>query len=175
MFTFTPACAEAIGAQLETFRSDLTACSPESWRARHPGRNWTRVEILGHLNDATSINIQRVVRAKTDDVGRIWYNQSLWTDLQAYRAYDPAALIDLWYANNRHLLWIGQHVEAAHLALPTHSRYPYPESPDVVTVEWQLGHHFMRHTIYHLMQIVGKRYYPVAEFPQLPVPGEARG
>ena len=68
-------------------------------------------------------------------------------------------------------VWLPEHV----VFFPEYqSRYPYSGAPEVVTVEWQLGHHFLRHTIYHLMQIAGKRYRPVAEFPQLPVPEEAK-
>ena len=172
VFSFTQACGAQIQAQLETFRADLRQCNVERFRARFSGRHWTRIEILGHLNDATTINIQRVIRVRTDDAGALWYTQPAWTDIQVYRDYDPAELIDLWYANNRHLLWIGMHLDSAHLVLPTRSRYLYAGSPDVVTVSWQLGHHFLRHTPYHLMQIAGRRYRPVTEFPQLPVPDE---
>ena len=174
MFKFTRTLGTQMQARLATFQADLRQCDREDWRTRFPGRHWTRIEILGHLNDATAINIQRVIRAKTDEAGALWYTQPSWTDIQAYRDYDPAELIDLWHANNRHLLWIAMHLDQAHLALPTHSRYTYAGAPDVVTVSWQLGHHFLRHTLYHLMQITGLFYRPVAEFPQLPLPEEVR-
>jgi hypothetical protein len=172
MFTWTRSCADHIERPLDTIRADLLACAKNIWPTRHPGRHWTRIEILGHINDATAINIQRVVRAKTDSAGALGYTQPVWTEVQVYRDYDPADLIDLWYANNRHLLWIGQHADKAFLALPAGTRYPYPGVPDVVTLSWQLGHHFLRHTLYHLMQIMGLRYRPVIEFPQIPVPDE---
>ena len=172
MFAWTQSCAAQIQTQLGIYRTDLLACDRGAFASHYPGRHWSRIEILGHLNDATAINIQRVVRARTDGAGPLGYTQPVWTEVQAYCDYDPVALVDLWYANNSHLLWIGQHIDQAHLALPTGSRYPYPGVPDVVTVSWQLGHHFLRHTIHHLMPITSRRYQPVVEFPQLPLPDE---
>ena len=69
-----------------------------------PGK-WSAREILGHLIDSSINNIRRLVLAQIqDNLVFPGYRQDDWVRIQNYQNRDWRSLIELWKANNLHLI-----------------------------------------------------------------------
>jgi hypothetical protein len=78
---------------------------PEDVNARRPGPGkWSAKEIVGHLIDSASNNLQRFVRARwQEDLIFLPYDQDAWVTAQEYQNAPWSDLVTLWASHNRHL------------------------------------------------------------------------
>jgi hypothetical protein len=94
---------------------DFAASAPTA-----PGK-WSRKEILGHLIDSASNNLQRFVRAQipahlTDGVLRLpSYAQDDWVHVQGYSARPWEELVTLWSVLNRHIVFVLERIDSGKL------------------------------------------------------------
>jgi hypothetical protein len=114
-----------------------------------PTGEWTKQQILGHCCDGTATNVQRLVRSQYEaHPPSSVYNQAEWVNIQHYAAYDWADLVAYWYLGNRHILHIYQHLPlvawSSRIIWGTEER----------SALWFFHHHFVRHTLGHLEQIL---------------------
>lgn len=117
-----------------------------------PGK-WSLQEILGHLIDSASNNLQRFVRAQISDhliEGTLrlpGYAQDAWVQVQGYRDRPWDDLVDLWVALNRHILHVIKRIEPSRLATSCLIGDGAPVRLELVLVD------YVGHVKHHLAQI----------------------
>jgi hypothetical protein len=73
---------------------------------------WSLKEIVGHLVDSASNNHQRFVRLQADHRCTFpAYDGESWVAVQRYREADWGAVVELWRAYNRLLLWLVRNID----------------------------------------------------------------
>jgi hypothetical protein len=125
-------------------------------RPRSPGK-WSKKEILGHLIDSASNNLQRFVRAQIPahlDGGILrlpGYAPDDWVRVGDYAARRWIELVDLWSALNQHLLHILRRFDPSKLETNCSIGGAEPVRIEFVIVDY-VGH--LRH---HLVQLDAER------------------
>ena len=134
----------------------LTHLQSETPRA--PGK-WSPKEIIGHLIDSASNNHQRFIRAQfKDDLMFDGYQQDEWVRVQKYQLEEWGALIGLWAAYNRHLLYVVSHIPESILKKDRvhhnlHLRAFKPVPPNIpVSLEFFIID-YVDHLKHHIRQI----------------------
>ena len=141
-------CVQALFALYTSIRDDLLQLTDAELEVLACGE-WTKKEILGHCCDATATNIQRVVRIHYEEKPPgCYYNQSEWVSAQNYAICDWGELVEYWFAGNRHLINIYKNMPASSWAKSI-AWYAGERS-----ALWFFHHHFVRHNLHHLEQIL---------------------
>jgi hypothetical protein len=89
----------------EQYKLLMDVHEPEFSKKPAPGR-WSGKEILGHLIDSASNNIQRFIRGQYENETSIVYEQDTWVLLNGYQEAPLSELITLWYLMNRQIMRI---------------------------------------------------------------------
>lgn len=124
-----------------------------------PGK-WTRKEVLGHLIDSAANNHARFVTAQfSDELVFATYEQDQWVKIQNYKDASWDALITLWVAYNKHILYV---IDSIHEEILTEPRevhnldeicFNKPPEDEPQTLEYLIEDYF-DHMQNHLMQIL---------------------
>ncbi|NJK46231.1 MAG: DinB family protein [Pleurocapsa sp. SU_196_0] len=115
---------------------------------------WTRQEILGHLIDSASNNLQRFVRTQIPahlESGRLvlpGYAQNDWIAINHYATRNWDDLVQLWAALNAQIAHIMRHVTPSSLQTPCAIGGGEPIPLEALMIDY-VGH--LKH---HLEQIV---------------------
>jgi hypothetical protein len=142
------ASIQATATLYQLVRSQLLHL-PATEHGVRPNGEWTKKEILGHCCDGTAANLQRVVRAQYEESPpRSVYNQAEWVRIQNYSLYDWPDLVDYWYLGNKHILHIYKN-----MPLPAWSSRIVWGSEERSAL-WFFHHHFVRHTLGHLEEVL---------------------
>ena len=142
------ACVQAVDTLYQALRGQLRHL-PATEHDVQPNGEWTKREILGHCCDGTAANIQRIVRAQYEDMPpRSVYNQAEWVRVQNYSLYDWSDLVDYWFVINKHILHIYKNMPLSAWA----SRIVW--GSEERSAFWFFHHHFIRHTVGHLEQVL---------------------
>ncbi len=110
---------------------------------------WSKKEILGHLIDSASNNLQRFVRAQLENPYSFPnYQQKEWVSTQHFQQEPWTELIQLWESLNKHLLHLISHI-------------PEDKKNNSITVGTNppitlstLAEDYLRHLQHHLNQIL---------------------
>jgi hypothetical protein len=115
--------------------------------ARKPASGkWSKQEILGHLIDSASNNIQRFIRGQYESDSAIQYEQDTWVRLNHYQDARLSDLIDLWRLLNDRIVRILE-------KMPTENFQKTSKVGNkAYTLEW-LMEDYVRHLKHHLAQI----------------------
>ena len=105
---------------------------------------WSKQEILGHLTDSASVNIQRQIEYSP----QIYYDQDEWVAIQDYQHYNKAHLIALWELLNRHFVYIANRIPEENLKRTCQMR-----DGQAVTLRY-LIEDYLSHLQHHLQQIM---------------------
>jgi hypothetical protein len=81
---------------------------------------WCAKEVLGHLIDSATNNLQRIVRLDTvldvePEVRSQNYEADEWVRAQHYADKEWSQILDLWRMMNEHIAWTMRHVAHDHL------------------------------------------------------------
>lgn len=109
---------------------------------------WSKQEILGHLTDSASVNIQRLLRGQIEYSPQIYYDQDEWVAIQDYQHYNKAHLIALWELLNRHFVYIANRIPEENLKRTCQMR-----DGQAVTLRY-LIEDYLSHLQHHLQQIM---------------------
>ena len=142
--------SEKIFRNISEERSEVKP-SPEKWSSK---------EILGHLIDSSINNIRRLVLSQLqDNLIFSGYLQDDWVKIQNYQNREWNSLVDLWMANNLHLINIVEQIPVE-IWGKKFSKHNFNEilsesfSPDQqVTIEMM-----MRDYLYHMRHHIDQIY-----------------
>jgi hypothetical protein len=107
---------------------------------------WSKKEILGHLIDSASNNIQRFIRGQYEKGSSIRYDQDTWVRLNDYKEALLSDLIQLWFLLNRQILRIIENMPVENLEKTSRV------NDQVLTLAY-LMEDYVRHLRHHLAQI----------------------
>lgn len=125
--------------QLNQLSEERVSIKPE------PGK-WSKKELIGHLIDSAQNNIRRFITAQYEDSPRIVYKQDDWVMINRYQLYEWNELIQLWYFQNRQIVYILQN-------LPQDAGNRICQTEAIHTIEW-LASDYIRHLQHHLHQVL---------------------
>jgi hypothetical protein len=120
----------------------------DAFAAKPAPEKWSRLEILGHLCDSASNNIQRLIRVQYEDAPRIAYDQNAWVRCGRHQEMDAAHLVAYWTALNAHFLAVARLLPADVL-----DRVCLAGAPEPVTMAFLIDD-YLRHLEHHLHQLV---------------------
>jgi hypothetical protein len=136
-------------AELESTVPRLLALTEADVTSDRGTGKWVKKEILGHLIDSATNNIQRFVRAAAaDPLVFPGYDQNAWVAVNQYRARSWPEAVSLWLALNRQVAHLIESVPAGRLA----TRCVIGDN-DPATLEW-LMRDYVSHLRHHLSQIL---------------------
>jgi hypothetical protein len=159
------ACIQATTNLYQSIRSQLLTL-PSTQYDIIPTGDWTKKEILGHCCDGAAANLQRFVRAQYEETPpRSIYNQAEWVKIQSYSLYNWPDLVAYWFIINKHILHIYQN-----MPLPAWSN-PIIWGTEERPTLWFYHHHFIRHTIGHLTEILPDPIIIPSNIPQFDMAG----
>jgi hypothetical protein len=146
-------------ATVERASADLASRPPELARTRPGEGKWSPQEIVGHLVDSATQNLQRFVKARwQDDLVFPGYDQVAWVTAQNYQAGDWRELLALWRALNLQIARVMDDTPAS-LRMresPRHNldRIAWQTVPsgDATTLDY-LMRDYVGHLDHHLRQI----------------------
>lgn len=133
----------------EQYKLLMDVREPEFSKKPGPGR-WSAKEILGHLIDSASNNIQRFIRGQYEKETSIVYDQDTWVLLNGYQEAPLSELTTLWYMMNRQILRIIEKMPAEN----TEKIILINDQPR--SLGW-IMEDYVRHLKHHLDQINGFR------------------
>ena len=109
--------ANELRATLASGIAQLSTKYDESSASEIPAEGkWSAKQVVGHLIDSASNNLQRAVRLMVDPELRMaGYKQNEWVDVQGYANRPWGELLSLWQAHNLHLAHAMQRVKKEHL------------------------------------------------------------
>lgn len=113
------ATAERLHSVIETWTPRLEALDDGAAASAPAPGKWCPKEVVGHLVDSASVNLERFLRARgTDDLLLPGYPGDEWVEAQGYREMPWRELIGLWRALNLHVARIMERTPAEALDLP---------------------------------------------------------
>lgn len=144
---------KAVGERLERVIDEagprLHEISETGSRERRRPGAWSRREILGHLVDSATNNLQRIVRAQLQgELTFPGYAQEGWVAVQAYDERSWEELTALWTALNRHLAHVIARIAPDRLGASCVIGSGAP-----VTLQF-IAEDYVRHLEHHLAQIL---------------------
>ena len=159
------ACIRDTTALYQSLRNQLLHL-PATEHDTVPTGEWTKRQTLGHCCDGTATNIQRLVRSQYEDAPpRIVYTQAEWVRIQSYASYDWSELVEFWFSLNKHILHIYKHMPLSgwsnRIGWGTEER----------SALWFYHHHFVRHTLSHLEDVLSSPVPAPATIPQFDMAG----
>jgi hypothetical protein len=103
--------ASELRSVVNSFSKELMTKDVSAAARRRDPASWSPKEVLGHLIDSASNNLQRFVRAQqTDPLVMPGYEQNHWVSSQGYQEADWAHLVTLWMHLNLHLADVISHI-----------------------------------------------------------------
>lgn len=115
---------EELISRLEKYISEteekVSGISEEEMSRKPAPGKWSKKEIIGHLIDSAVNNQARFVRAQFEPQPFVVqkYAQNEWVEAQKYNEMKPAAILNLWSAYNRHIIWVIKNIPVEKLAVP---------------------------------------------------------
>jgi hypothetical protein len=111
-----PALAQELVRTVEDAEQQLRPLSDEqASQALAPGK-WSTKQVIGHLTDSATNNLQRFVRLQIDpELDLPGYQQDAWVALQRYDLRAFHDVLELWLALNRHLAHGMAQIQPEHL------------------------------------------------------------
>lgn len=149
MHSFKDDKIAALSTILENQRKLFSNADDEIYAWKPSPEKWSKKEIIGHLIDSASNNIQRIIRAQYETDPSISYDQNQWVRLNGYQYTDLPSLVNLWLLLNERLLMIIGRMPADNLA-----KTCLVDGKDF-SLEW-LIEDYIRHLEHHLNQIHAK-------------------
>lgn len=135
---------EAIVAQASARMVSIS----EETASRKPGGKWSAKEVLGHLIDSASVNLERMLRVSLQTGLELHvYPQDAWVNLQAYQERSFAEVLTLWQALNQHIAHLVERIPDSSLA----HTFNVPHAQNV-TLKF-LIEDYIAHLEHHLKQI----------------------
>src|SRR5471030_923110 len=77
---------------------------PADWTHKPAPDKWSSKEIIGHLIDSASINLQRFVRCTYEENFKLTYEQVEWVQAQLYQEAEVEGLLALWKSLNLQII-----------------------------------------------------------------------
>lgn len=130
-----------------TFPAQLRSISPTEFNHKPAGK-WSKKEIVGHLIDSATVNLQRFIRGQVENSPQIYYDQDNWVAVQRYQEYNDEELIVLWEALNRHLAHVIAHISETDL-----QRTCLMRNGEALTLQFLAGD-YHAHLQHHAQQIL---------------------
>lgn len=129
----------------------LSRISESESGIKPPSGKWSKKEILGHVIDSATNNLQRFVRAQLQNPCSFPnYQQKEWVSTQHYQQESWKDLIQLWESVNKHLLHLISHI-------------PEEKKNNIITIGTNpsttlsdLAKDYLSHLEHHLNQILPK-------------------
>jgi hypothetical protein len=131
----------------DSFPNQLRAIPVDKFNVKPPNK-WSKKEILGHLIDSATVNLQRFVRGQLEDNPQIYYAQDDWVAIQDYQHCDDVQLIALWESLNRHLVYVISRIAEGNLTKTCQMR----NRQDVTLL--YLAEDYIVHLEHHIEQIL---------------------
>ena len=115
--TISPATLSAsLRNQIATAEPLLRAIPSETAAQPLAPGKWSTQQVIGHLIDSATNNLQRIVRLQLQpEIDLPGYQQDGWVRVQRYDQLPWSEVVALWAALNLHLAHVIRHVEPAHL------------------------------------------------------------
>ena len=110
---------------------------------------WSKKEILGHLIDSASNNLQRFVRGQYENEPHVVYDQDRWVKLQNYQAMPFEDVFRLWKSTNQLIVNVLKNMDPSTLERKCNVG---KEKKELVSLSW-LAKDYLTHTHHHLEQI----------------------
>ena len=119
------------------------------WSYKPAPDKWSSKEIIGHLIDSASINLQRFVRCTYEENFKLTYEQVEWVQAQRYQDADINDILSLWELLNRQIVRVLQNYPAGRLSAQCDNS---KTTVSLHTVEW-LAQDYVDHLKHHLRQV----------------------
>jgi len=142
--------ASRLTALLQTIPEQLSAFTEEELSVRSAPHKWSKKEILGHLCDSAINNLNRFVRAQTDDrpFSVVGYAQNEWVSIQAYQDAPFEDILQLWVTLNKSIVRV-----VSPLSEETGQHPCILGNGEHVTLLWLIND-YVDHMEHHLRQIL---------------------
>jgi hypothetical protein len=137
--------------------------TPAHWNTARGEGKWTNLQLLGHLLDSASNNHQRFVRALSEPRLHFpGYDQIAHVAVQNYAAADPAILIALWSAYNRHISHVIKQITFDKASTPC----TIDSAPEMSLADLALD--YVAHLEHHLKQLLVGHSIKYSDMPWPP-------
>lgn len=113
--TNVPQALAELRQALDGASYSLGAVDEAAADAPRDGGGWTRKQILGHMIDSATVNLQRFLRGQVQPGFSLLYPQDDFVELNAYAERSFSDLLALWLAFNRQLLHAAERIPAEKL------------------------------------------------------------
>lgn len=141
----------------------FAALSVEQWQGSRGEGKWTLLQLLGHLIDSATNNHQRFVRAlaqpRLDWPG---YDQVAHVVVQSFATEDPAVIVALWAAYNRHIAHVIRQITPEKASTPC----AIDGAPEMTLANLALD--YVAHVEHHLKQLLGDAKISYSTMPWPP-------
>jgi hypothetical protein len=105
---------------------------------------WSLKEIVGHLADSATNNIQRFVRLQEESMLLFpMYDRDSWIRIQKYNDYDWNSLVEFWRSLNAHLMHVIKNID------PNMLSNSWRVDGSDVSLDWLVNDYF-RHLTWHI-------------------------
>jgi hypothetical protein len=149
MDEITKKVADALVARVEDTARRLRGANDALAAARPAPGRWCGKEMLGHLVDSATNNLQRFVRAQlAAELAFPGYEQDAWVSAQGYAEASWRDLVDLWRLANLHLARVMRRIPQEKLATPCRIG-----GRDPVTLGW-IVEDYLRHFEHHVKALL---------------------
>lgn len=122
---------------------------PVDWESKPAPGKWSNKEIMGHLCDSATINMQRFVRCTYEENFKLIYEQDEWVTAQHYQEMDIAVLLELWRLLNAQIARVLSNYPADRWQAQCDTS---KKEIGLHTVEW-LAADYVVHLQHHLNQV----------------------
>lgn len=119
------------------------------WYIKPSPEKWSKLEIVGHLNDSAFNNIQRFVRATHENMVKVYYQQDEWVKYQQYAVSDVSDTIMLFFLLNKQIIRILEN-------FPDHkirTEIILDQNDTEILSIHDVGISYIQHLLHHLKQI----------------------
>ena len=113
-------------------------------------RNGQKKEIIGHLIDSATINMQRFVRCTFEENFKLTYQQVEWVEAQKYQLADVNDLLQLWRLLNKQIILVLENYPPERLSAQCDND---KTMVSLHSVEW-LAKDYVAHMKHHLKQVI---------------------
>jgi len=119
------------------------------WSYKPAPDKWSSKEIIGHLIDSASINLQRFVRCTYEENFKLTYDQVEWVQAQLYQETEIDELLSLWKLLNLQIIRVLKGYPVDRLGAKCDNS---KTETSLHTIEW-LAQDYTDHLKHHLKQI----------------------
>ena len=119
------------------------------WDYKPSTEKWSKKEILGHLTDSATVNMQRFIRCTYEENFKLTYDQDAWVQAQNYQQADINRLFELWTLLNEQIVRVLKNYPAHRLKVQCDTGRTMA---NLHPIEW-LANDYVDHLAHHLNQI----------------------